>query len=295
VKPPSFEYVRVSDPAEACIHLSRGGGDAKILAGGQSLVPMMKLRLARPSMLIDINGIESLDYLSRDDGVLAIGATHRFHSLETSRDFARFCPLGHAALPYIGHEATRNRGTLCGSLAHADPAAEMPVIASCLDAELIVTGQAGSRTIRAQDFHLSFFTTALEPDELITEVRLPVITDRVGWSFHELSKRHAKFAMVAVTLQDDGAERVTEAQIALGAVGETPIRAKAAELALRGQTAADKTFREAANLAVLGIDPPSDVHGTGEFRKKIVRELVERALVEAWKRLHDSAVSDLRR
>jgi aerobic carbon-monoxide dehydrogenase medium subunit len=294
VKPASFEYVRARDPAEACMHLARGDGDAKILAGGQSLVPMMKLRLARPSVLVDINDIKSLDYLNTADGYLAIGATQRFHSLEASKDFARLCPLGYAALPYVGHEATRNRGTLCGSLAHADPAAEFPVIASCLEAQLIVTGPSGSRAIQARDFHLSFFTTSLESVEMVTEARFPTIDGEVGWSFQELSKRHAKFALVAVTLRKDAAGAVATARIAIGAVAEVPIRATAAERALEGQPASEQTFREAAKLSVADLDPPGDVHGSGVFRKKAAGVLIERALVDAWRRLHGHAANSLR-
>lgn len=284
MKPSAFHYVRAIDPAEVCTHLSRGDSDAKVLAGGQSLVPMMKLRLIRPAILVDINEVRCLDYLRTDGDTLSIGALQRFHALEASPDFARYCPLGRSAMPCIGHEATRTRGTLCGSLAHADPAAEMPVIARCLDAELVAAGPNGTRTIAAADFFVSFFTTALEPDELLIEARLPCWRSGTGWAFYELSKRHAKFVLVAATLQRAVHGGVTGARIALGAVGETPVRAAVAETALEGQPASAETFRGIAELAVADIDPPSDVHGSGPFRRKVARVLVERALQTAWER-----------
>jgi carbon-monoxide dehydrogenase medium subunit len=281
MKPPVFDYYRVSSVEEAVARLSQHGPDAKILAGGQSLIPMMKLRLALPSVLVDINHVDALDYLRVETEHVAIGATRRQYMLDAHEPTSAL--IGDA-LPYIGHEATRHRGTLCGSLAHADPAAELPVIASCLDAEIVAMGPAGARTIAANDFFSSFFATSLEPDEMVTEVRLPLLPAGTGWSFHELSKRHAKFALVAVTLGRDRDASVTRARIAMGAVGERPIRAAAAEAELEGATGDLETFRAAAAAAVAEIDPPSDVHGGGAFRKKVAQVLVERALAQAWRR-----------
>jgi carbon-monoxide dehydrogenase medium subunit len=288
MKPAAFDYVSVTSADEAVRALSQHGGDAKVLAGGQSLIPMMKLRLARPAVIVDINRVRALDYLRVADGHIAIGAMRRLYTLEAD-EIARHCPMVREALRHVGHEATRNRGTLCGSLAHADPAAEMPVIAICLDAEMVATGPAGARTIAARNFFISFFSPALEPDELLTEVRLPVLPAGTGWSFQESSKHHAKFGLVAVTLERDENANVRRARIAMGAVAERPTRAEAAESALEGQPGNDETFRAAAAAAVADLDPPSDIHGSGAFRKKLAQTLVERALAEAWKRAQAAA------
>jgi aerobic carbon-monoxide dehydrogenase medium subunit len=283
MKPSVFDYHRAASIDEAVSKLFEYGADAKVLAGGQSLIPMMKLRLARPTFIVDINRVEALNYVRFEEDCIAIGATRRQYMLE-SPDFAERCPLLRDALPYIGHEATRNRGTLCGSLAHADPTAESPVVACCLDAEMLVASASGTRTIAARDFFVSFFTPSLEADELLVEVRLPLLPSRTGHSFLEFSARHAKFGLVAVTLQRGPKGSIAQASIALGAVCERPIRADAAEAALVGEMGGRDVFRAAAVAAVSELDPPSDVHGNGEFRKKVAQSLVERALAEAWQR-----------
>lgn len=283
MKPPVFDYFRATSVDEALGKLSEHGGDAKVLAGGQSLIPMMKLRLARPAILVDINRIEALDYVRVEDRYIAVGATRRQYLLE-SANFAEHCPLLCAALQYIGHEATRNRGTLCGSLVHADPTAESPVVACCLDAHMVVTGPSGTRTIAARDFFVSFFTSALESDELLVEVRLPILPKGAGYSFQEFSARHAKFGLVAATIEPDVNGRIARARIAMGAVGEMPIRAENAEASLIGEIGSADLFRAAAAEAVSDLDPPSDVHGKAEFRKKVAQSLVERALGDAWHR-----------
>jgi aerobic carbon-monoxide dehydrogenase medium subunit len=283
MKPPVFEYCRVSHIDEAVYQLSQRGSEAKILAGGQSLIPMMKLRLARPSMLIDINPIKEAAYMHVSDGWMAIGATRRFSTLETA-EVEQACPLLRDAIGYVGHEAIRNRGTLCGSISHADPAAEMPVVSCCVNAQMLTTGPTGTRTISASEFFTSFLTTSLNEDELLAEVRVPVLNGNTGWAFQEVSRRHAKFGLVAVTLERDANDRVKRASIAIGGVAERPVRAVEAEAALEGEGGGSGTFRAAAAEATAELDPPSDVHGSGSFRKKVAEVLVERALLDAWQR-----------
>jgi carbon-monoxide dehydrogenase medium subunit len=285
MKPPPFDYHRAATVDEALEHLRRGGPEAKILAGGQSLIPMLKLRLARPSALIDINRVPELNYLrAQEDGVV-VGATARLHELE-SASIGAACPMLGAAVRHVAHTAIRTRGTVCGSLAHGDPAAELPLVACCLDAELQATSARGSRTIAARDFFVSFMSTALEADELLTRARFPPLAPGAGWSFRELTKRMGDFAIasVAVVLERGPSGAVHAPRIALGAVADRPLRRLRAEAALAGQPAGAKTFSAAAEMATADLDPPSDVHGSSAFRRTIVRVLLDRALHEAWQR-----------
>jgi carbon-monoxide dehydrogenase medium subunit len=285
VKPAAFAYYRATSVGEALEHLRSGGTETKILAGGQSLIPMLKLRLARPSALVDINRVDALAYLRVHDGHLAIGATARLHELEAAivRDA---CPILAAAAHYIGHAAIRTRGTVCGSLAHADPAAELPLVACCLDAELEATSIRGTRMVAADDFFASFLGTTLETDELLTGVRFPVLGPQTGWAFAELTKRAGDFAIVsvAVVLERDFAGAVRRPRIALGAVSDRPLRRAHAERALDRQPGTADNFRAAAEMATADLEPPSDVHGSGPFRRHIARVLVDRALHDAWRR-----------
>jgi len=285
VKPPVFDYHRATGVDDALSVLRRHGSDAKILAGGQSLIPMLKLRLARPAMLVDINGITDLAYARVEGGALHIGATTRLYEMDSALA-DRHCPLVAAAVRYVGHPAIRHRGTVCGSLAHADPAAELPLAALCVDAELRVAGPNGRRVIPAASFFDSALTTTLAADELLCEVRVPVMAPGTGWSFMEFTKRAGDFAIAAaaITLDITPARTISRARVALGGVADRPVRCPRAEGALAGATASVATFRAAAAAAVDGLDPPSDVHGAGTFRRRIAAVLVERALTEAWGR-----------
>lgn len=293
MKPATFEYYTASTVDDAVSKLSQLGSDAKVIAGGQSLIPMMKMRLVRPTALLDINDVLALDYVRLESQYVSIGAMRRLSTLSHCKTVFP-CDLIGEALPHIGHDATRNRGTLCGSIAHADPTAEMPVIACCLKAQIVTLGTNGQRIISAQDFFISFFETSLDATELITEVRLPLLPVGTGWAFHELSKHHAKFALVAVTLGRSKEGSVLNAKIAMGAIGDRPIRAEAAESELEGSPGTAKAFRAAAATAVAELDPKSDVHGTGTYRKKAVQVLVERALNDAWQRSYCPGASVLR-
>jgi carbon-monoxide dehydrogenase medium subunit len=283
MKPAAFEYFAVSTVDEAIATLVERGPEARILAGGQSLIPMMKLRILAPTALVDINRVHALDYLKVDGSQIAIGATCRFHAVLQADAISQRCGLLREAARHVVPEAIRHRGTICGSLAHADPVAEMPLIACCLDADIIVRGHAGVRTISARDFFVSLLTTSLQPDELLTEVLIPTLEAGTGWGFREL-KRPGNIALAAVTLRRSAKDRVSGARIALGAVADRPTRALAAEAALVGEPGNQESFRAAAALAIADLDPPADMHGSGHYRKKVAGVLLERALADAWGR-----------
>ena len=287
MKPAPFRYERPSEVDEAVALLAEHGGEAKVLAGGQSLMPLLNMRLARPAVLIDITRITCLDSIEVDDGHLVVGAAARARDAELSPAVRERCPMLAESLHWVGHVEIRNRGTVCGSLAHADPVAELPLVAVALDAELVARSARGERTIAASDFFLSYLTTALAEDELLTSVRLPVRRPEVGWSFVEFARRHGDYALVAVAaLLEDGPDGVcTRARLVLGGVDATPLRARAAERALGGQRLDGESFAAAVRVATAALDPPSDVQASGEYRRKLAGVLVERALAEAADRL----------
>jgi carbon-monoxide dehydrogenase medium subunit len=286
MKPPPFEYYRAATVEEAVALLNQYGPEAKILAGGQSLLPMLKFRLARPRALVDLGGVRELAYVRQVDGALAFGAMARLDSLEAAPTRA-LCPILAAAAPHIGHPPIRHRGTVCGSLAHADPAAELPMLALALDAELVAAGPHGSRVIPACDFFVSMLTTSLAPTEVLAEVRFPVLQPGTGWGFSELSRRPGDFAMAAAaaTLQVGADGAIAEARIALGAVADRAIRCPEAEAALLGQRGGTAAFEAAATLASAPLSPPADIHASSDYRRHLAKVLVARALTQAWQRL----------
>ncbi len=286
MKPASFEYHRAASVAEALDLLARYGAEAKILAGGQSLIPLMKLRLARPSVLVDLNRCNELAYVRHRNGTVAFGAMARLAELESAEIRAR-CPILAAAARHIGHPAIRHRGTICGSLAHADPAAELPMLALALDAELSVRGPSGERAVPARDFFLTYLTTSLGPGELLVEARFPALGPRTGWAFAELSRRHGDFAIAAAAavIEVTPAGAISGARIALGGVADRAIRCHDAEAALLGKPGDAAAFRAAAAAAAEPLTPPSDLHGSGAYRRHVAGVLVERVLAEAWQRV----------
>jgi len=272
VKPPPFDYVAVASLDEALAALADGGEDAKILAGGQSLIPLMSLRLAHPSLLIDVNGVEELKTIERVNGSLRIGAMVRHRVAERSDVVRDAVPLVAEAMPYIGHIAIRSRGTIGGSIAHADPAAELPAVALALGATFNVRSKArGERTISAGDFFGGYFTTSLEADEILTSIDFPVVEG--GVAVEEVARRHGDFAMVGAVV----ATPAGDARIALINVAEKPVRATAAEQALNQGA----TIDEAAALASRDLAPSADLHASGAYRKKVAGVCVKRALVKA--------------
>jgi len=286
MKPPPFEYVdpRTVDDVVAALH--QHGDDAKVLAGGQSLMPMLNMRLARPAVVIDINRVTELDHLEEENGVLRVGALARQRALE--RWAAGRVPLIAAALRLVGHVAIRNRGTVVGSLTHADPAAELPALFVCLDGVARVRGSAGLRDVRAADLFVGPLTTSLGSDELMIETRWPLPRAGAGWGFHEVARRHGDFALVGVlALVTLAAGRIHDVRISIFGAGPTPARARAAEQRLAGAAPGAALARDAAALAGEGLTPDADLHASAAYRKSVARTLTERALTDAFARVKE--------
>jgi carbon-monoxide dehydrogenase medium subunit len=279
MKPAPFTY-HVATTTQAALGLLEELRDqARVLAGGQSLVPLMNFRLARPAHLIDINPIDTLDYVRIDDGTVAVGARTRQSTLERSREAAEHAPLLVEAIRLVGHPPIRHRGTVGGCLAHADPAAELPAVAAAADGEIVLASVRGSRTLPAVDFFQGPFTTALAADELLTELRLPAWPTGTGYAFHEFSRTHGNFAVVgAAVLVHMHGGRIDRTAIALCGVAGAPVRARAAEQRLLNTAAEEEALDSAAEAATADLDPPSDIHGTAAFRRKVAGVHVRRAL-----------------
>ena len=279
MKLPPFDYEAPQTVSEAVELLAEHGDEASVLAGGQSLIPLLALRLARPAMLIDINGVRDLSGVSATDGWLAIGAMTREYAAEESETVADAVPLLAAALPLIGHEAIRSRGTIGGSLAHADPAGELPAVARALDAQFVVRGPAGMRVIPAEEWFEGFLTTSRGPDELLVEVRFPTAGPGTGVSFQEVARRHGDFAIVGLAASltlSDGV--ISDARLAFAGLSDVPLRATAAEDLLAGQRPSAELFDEAARRATDEADPPADLQGSSDYRKTVAAALVRRGL-----------------
>jgi carbon-monoxide dehydrogenase medium subunit len=284
VKPPKFLYARAESVEEALALLAQEGEGAKVLAGGQSLVPLLNLRMAQVSALIDINRLSILSFIKKENGTLRVGALTRHRLMETSDEVRATCPLLSRAAAEVGHLAIRNRGTIGGSLAHADPAAEWPLVAVTLDAQFVLRSEHATRTVAARDFFLAPLTTALEPHELLCEIHFPAGAGRTSWGFQELCRRPGDFALTAVacqlTLEQNGA--CTSASLAVGGAHSTPLYIPAVGTIVQGSRGEEEAIREAAECAAQAVDPPSDVHGSAEFRRRMVKVLAVRALKEAW-------------
>jgi carbon-monoxide dehydrogenase medium subunit len=285
VKPAPFIYHAPGSVDEAITLLAEAEDEVKILAGGQSLIPILNMRLAQPSALVDICTIPGLDRIERN-GQLTIGATARQSEVLRSAAVGEYAPIIPAALRWVGHTANRNQGTFGGSAAHADPAAELPAVLLALDAEMVVQGPGGQRVINAEDFFSSIFTTALESDEVLTAVRVPRPTSGGGgvWAFREVARRHGDFALAGVALVADldSQGQVSRARIALCGVADRPVRAGDAERFLVGRRLDDAAVaREAGALASAGVNPGDDGHASGLYRKEAVAALVARAVSEA--------------
>lgn len=283
MKAANFDYVRASALPEICELLAEHGHKAKLLAGGQSLVPMLAMRLTKPSLLIDINDVRALQGIEAQGETLVIGGGTRQRQIEGSLDVKRLCPIIQKGLYWVGHPQTRNRGTLGGSLVHADPASELPLVSVMLDAEISVQGSEGEEVLPASEFFLAPMVTALTPEQCIVRVSYPIWSGRVGSSFHEVSPRRGDFAIVSAAAQlaldaDGRCERVV---VGLGGVAPTPIRVAAVEEALLGSAMAAKELRDIARLAADEIDPDGDLHGTAEYRREVAYTLIERALADA--------------
>lgn len=288
MKPAQFEYLMPSTIDEAVSLLNEHAeDDGKVLAGGQSLVPLMNFRLARPKWLVDINGIQSLDYIREEGDWLAMGAIARERAVEKSELVSEHCPLLSEVSRWIGHVTIRNRGTLAGCIAHNDPTGEYPLAAVLLGAEVKVQGPNGTRTIPIQDFFITYLTTALEANEIVTEVRFPKMPKSMGWAFQEFARRHGDFAIVetgVLLTMDNGA--VQDARIAIGGAGPIAFRATDGEDLLKGQQLTDELIEQAAEKAGEMTEPESDIHGSAEYRTHLAKVLTRRSLKEAQGRAH---------
>ena len=283
MKPPRFEYLAPTSLDEALGLLADHGDEAKVLAGGQSLVPLLNFRLVRPAYLVDLNEIPGLAYVRADDGRLAIGAMTRQRAVETADVVRERCPLLADAMPQIGHFQIRNRGTIGGSLAHADPAAELPAVVAALDGELVVRSRTGQRTLTPEQFFVAYLTTAVDPAELLVEVRLPVAPPRTGAAFMEVSRRHGDFALVGVaaTVTLDEAGVCTGCAIALTGVGPTPVVAREAARALIGAKPTPEALEDVGRRAAAPLRPDGDLHASSEYRTHVAGVLTRRALARA--------------
>jgi len=285
MKPPPFEY-RVADSVEAAVAtLAGAGGEAKIIAGGQSLVPMLNFRLLRPAILVDINRIPGLAFIEDAGEAIRIGALTRHRQLETSPVIAEHLAVLRAAMTHVAHLAIRNRGTIGGSLSHADPAAELPMMALLLNATLGIASPAGRRTIAARDFFLGALSVALEADELVTEVTFPKLPANTGWGFEEVSRRHGDFALAAVAATltvADGA--ITQARIAIAGADERALRVSDAEALLLGKALEPPLLDVACETVRACVTPNSDLHASADYRRHLVGVLSGKALTSAWQR-----------
>lgn len=284
VKPAAFDYKRPESVDETIGLLEQLGDEAKILAGGQSLVPLMNFRFARPGVIIDINRIPGADFINVEDRYLAIGALARHARFEHPVEEGALGNLLSKAAGYVGHAPIRARGTFCGSIAHADPAAEWCMIACALDAEIVVRSHRGRRVIGADSFFKTTFSTDLKDDELLEAVRLPVLERGTAAGFSEFSRRAGDFAIVGVvavlSLSDAS---ITNARVALSGVGGRPLRSVGAEKLLAGEKPSDAVFADAGQAAASEVEPIEDIHGSKDYRRDLVRVLVRRALSEATK------------
>jgi len=284
MKPPPFAYA-APDTVEEAVGLLTEHADAepRVLAGGQSLIPLMNFRLAKPGYLVDLRNVVGLSGIRRDGDVLVIGAMTRLAEVERSPEVAVAAPLVTEAVGLVAHVPVRNSGTVGGSLAHADPAAELPAVALALDADLVAAGPGGTRVIPAAEFFTGPYSTALAADEILTEIRLPVWPG--GHAFTEFSRVHANFAVVAVAalveLDGDGdgnGDRIRHAALALAGVAPTPVRATAAERALAGAPADAATIRAAADAAATSLSPAGDLHASPETRRGLARTYLRRGI-----------------
>jgi carbon-monoxide dehydrogenase medium subunit len=291
MKPAPFNLLRPKSVDEALALLQAHGDEAKVLAGGQSLVPLMNFRLAQPRNLIDLNGVDGLDQIKLDDQTLSLGAMVRQRDVERSPAIAARLPILQEAIIQVAHPAIRNRGTVGGSLVHADPSAELPLLAVALDATFHLRTALASRSVAAKDFYQGYLLTDIAPDELLVAIDFHLPPANSGWCCSEIARRHGDFAIVAVAvLLGCGSDRVIDfARVALGGVGPAPLRMIAAEQALLGESPGAELFRRAGNVAAQAVEPPADIHASSSYRRHLTGVLVRRALTTAASRVTEFA------
>ncbi|MDR7517070.1 MAG: xanthine dehydrogenase family protein subunit M [Armatimonadota bacterium] len=278
MKPPPFRYAAPASVDQVVSLLAAHGPEAKLLAGGQSLMPLLNLRLARPAVLVDLNRVRELDYIREEDGQVIIGAMTRQRTAERSPVVRRRLPLLADALPLIGHPPIRSRGTVGGSIAHADPSAELPAVLVALDGSVAVRGPGGTRTVPAAEFFVSYLTTVLGPEDLLVEVRLPAHGD-AGTAFLEVARRHGDFALVGVAVLARVSEnRCRGVRLAFTGVGPTPVRVPEAEEAAEGRELTAAVCAEVRTAVEARLQPDSDIHASAAYRREVAGVLAERAL-----------------
>lgn len=283
MKPPPFAYLAPESVDEALAMLAQYGDDAKVLAGGQSLIPVLNFRLARPAMLVDLNRIASLAGIAEHNGGMRVGAMTRQSHAEKSALVKTRAPLLAETLPHIAHAQIRNRGTVGGSLAHADPAAELPAIALALQCRMRLRRASGERWLDARDFYTGLFATALQADELLVEIEFPALPERADCAFEEIARRHGDYALmgVAVVIARDAAGICSDARLAYVNAGPGPLRATRAEALLVGQAPDAQLVRACADAALEELRPGTDVHASSAYRRQLARVVTERALNRA--------------
>jgi CO/xanthine dehydrogenase FAD-binding subunit len=286
VKPARFDYHQPATIEEAIALLARYGGEAKLLAGGQSLMPLMNFRLARPAALIDLNAIAALAYIREVDGHIMFGAMTRQRTIEFSPTVRQRLPLLAEATALVGHLPIRTRGTIGGSLAHADPAAEYPAILMALDGTVVARGPRGERTLGAAELFESYLTTSLRPDELLAEVRLPAMLEGAGFAFEEFSRRHGDFAIVGIAAMLAGqGERCASARLVTAGAGPVPTRLREAEEILEREGCSASAIEAASRRAAELVEPDTDIHASAAYRRNLTRVLTGRALRRAVARM----------
>lgn len=287
MKPAPFEYYAPVSLEEALALLDEHGDEAKLLAGGQSLIPAMNFRVSQPAVLVDLNRLDGLEFIRQEDGELRIGAMTRQRAVELDETVAQADPLLHETMPFIAHPQIRNRGTFGGSIAHADPASELPVIAVARGARMKAQNTGGERWISADDFFFGMFMTALEANEILTEVAFPAMPERTGWSFMEVSRRPGDYAMMGVgaLVTLNGGKKVEEARLVYLNAGDGPMDAKEAAGMLAGEQQNDEVIMASAEKAASSeIDPLGNIHASIDYQRHLARVLTVRALNTAFER-----------
>ena len=290
MKPVAFDYVRAHSVGEAVAALASAGGEGKIIAGGQSLMPMMNFRMVRPSVLVDINRIPGLDRIEERGGRLHIGALVRHRMTASDPVIGRHLPVLHAVMENVAHLTVRNRGTFCGSVCHADPAAEMPMMILLLNGGVHVASPRGERVVPASDFLLSSLTTALDGDEMVTGIDLDTLPPGTGWGFEEFARRHGDYALAAVVAtmeQQDG--RARNVRVAVMGVGDTAARLPGVEALLEGQMVDEDAIAGAVTRLRADIEPNSDLNGSADYRRHLADVLAARVFRAAWTRAEEAA------
>jgi CO/xanthine dehydrogenase FAD-binding subunit len=289
VKPAPFDYVVAADLDQALEALAAAGGEAKVLAGGQSLVPMMNFRLVKPAVVVDINRIAGIDGVEDHGDRLRLGALVRHRTTASDPCIAARLPVLARAMTHVAHFTVRNRGTFVGSVCHADPAAEMPLIALLLDAQIHIASKRGTRRLPAREFFVGAMTNALGPDELVTAVDLPLPPAEAGWGFEEFAQRHGDYALAAVaTTVKRRAGRAHDVRIAVTGVGETPVRVAEAEAVLEGGDFRGEDLEAAVAALRVALTPSADRNASAAYRRHLAGVLARRALASAWRRARET-------